>query len=132
MRQRPKQIKCFGFDCWHDYQTNPAVIELLVSTDAENYINWITLYPELRQGIQLFQIDPLGRKYTYLKIVVRETFGASKTYMNQIFLLEEYVPQTQESMSESQQHTDKSGYNYDAQFKAPEVSKPSFERQLKL
>ena len=28
MIERPKMIKCFGFDCWHDYSSNPRVIEL--------------------------------------------------------------------------------------------------------
>ena len=87
--KRPKFFKCFGFDCWHDYASNPAVIELSVSTDGNNYVCWTIVYPEMRPGVQLFQIDPLGRSYNFLKIVIKETYGAAKTYMNQIFLFED-------------------------------------------
>jgi hypothetical protein len=50
-------------------------------------------------------MDPLGKRYNFLKITVKETFGASKTYLNQIFLFEEYVALTTESITESQQQT---------------------------
>ena len=26
--ERPYLFRCFGFDCWHDYPTNPARIKL--------------------------------------------------------------------------------------------------------
>jgi hypothetical protein len=46
-------------------------------------------------------MDPLSSRYGFLKITIKETYGASKTYLNQFFLFEEYIPIT-ESMSESQ------------------------------
>ncbi|KAM3145479.1 hypothetical protein pb186bvf_002523 [Paramecium bursaria] len=106
MQERPRFIKCFGFDCWHDYTSNPSVIELWVSTDGENFITWITIYPELKQGIQLFQIDPLGSRYKFIKIFIKETFGGSKTYLNQVLLLEEYAAISTESVTESHQQTE--------------------------
>jgi len=45
-------------------------------------------------------MDPLSNRYNFIKITIKETFGASKTYINQFFLFEEYIPIT-ESMSES-------------------------------
>lgn len=39
--------------------------------------------------MQFFSIDPLAKMYNYLKVIVNETFGAAKTYINQVFLLEE-------------------------------------------
>jgi len=30
----------------------------------------------------LFAIDPIGPSYKYIEIVVQETFGANRTYMN--------------------------------------------------
>ena len=86
---RPKFFKCFGFDCWHDYSSNPAVIELQASTDGGNFVNWAVLYPELRPGLQIFNIDPLPRSYNFLKLIIKETHGAVKTYLNQVFLFEE-------------------------------------------
>ena len=47
LRVRPTFFKFIGFDCWHDYKSNPAVIELLVSTDGtKEYITWSTIYLE--------------------------------------------------------------------------------------
>ena len=40
-------LKCIGFDCWHDYSTNPKTIDILLSTDGENFITWTTLHAEL-------------------------------------------------------------------------------------
>lgn len=48
MRTRPKFFKSVAFDCWHDYKTNPAVIEFLVATDpSKDYITWSTFYLQL-------------------------------------------------------------------------------------
>lgn len=56
-------------------------------------------------------IDPLDSSYSYIKILIKETFGASKTYLNQLFLLaeppKEIVPnwteeKEQEMLDESQ------------------------------
>ena len=47
MVKRPKQFKCFGVDCWHDYQTNPKKIELQVSPNGQNFISWSTLQLEM-------------------------------------------------------------------------------------
>ena len=45
--ERPKQFKCIGFDCWHDYNSNPKRIEISLSTDCENFITWTTFLTEL-------------------------------------------------------------------------------------
>jgi len=47
LRVRSTFFKFIGFDCWHDYKSNPAVIELLVSADGiKEYITWSTIYLE--------------------------------------------------------------------------------------
>ncbi|EAR88232.2 hypothetical protein TTHERM_00023910 (macronuclear) [Tetrahymena thermophila SB210] len=90
LADRPKFFKCVAFDCWHDYKTNPSIIEFLVSTDnVKEYITWSTIYLELKEGLQVFQIDPLGRRYDFIKIIVKETYGGAKTYLNQVLLFEE-------------------------------------------
>jgi hypothetical protein len=78
----------------------------------------------------LFPIDPIGRKYNFVKLLIKETFGAAKTYINQVILLEEQVQVTTESMSESQQQTDKTQSNYkhaeyEHQFKPQAPPQPS-------
>jgi len=31
LADRPRAFKCIGWDCWHDYITNPATVEISVS-----------------------------------------------------------------------------------------------------
>ena len=57
-------------------------MEILVSTDELSFITWTVIHTELKAGIQLFSIDPLAQRYNYLKVIIKETFGASKTYLN--------------------------------------------------
>jgi len=45
--KRPVFYKCFGFYCWHDYPSNPSIIELLASTDGKNFITWTVIHAEL-------------------------------------------------------------------------------------
>ena len=45
--KRPRFYKCFGFYCWHDYPSNPSIIELLASTDGQNFITWTVIHAEL-------------------------------------------------------------------------------------
>ncbi|KAL4471680.1 hypothetical protein ABPG74_008573 [Tetrahymena malaccensis] len=89
LQERPRYFKCVGFDCWHDYSTNPAVIEISVSTDGSNFVTWATLRAELKAGVQLFSIDNLGKRYNFIKYNVKETHGASKVYMNRLYILED-------------------------------------------
>ncbi|EAR94425.2 hypothetical protein TTHERM_00046540 (macronuclear) [Tetrahymena thermophila SB210] len=89
LQQKPRYFKCVGFDCWHDYSTNPAVIEISVSTDGSNFVTWATLRAELKAGVQLFSIDNLGKRYNFIKFNVKETHGASKVYMNRLYILED-------------------------------------------
>ena len=38
----------------------------------------------------MFAVDPIGKSYKYIEIVVRETYGANRTYLNQIYLMEKH------------------------------------------
>ena len=44
-----------------------------------------------KQGVQLISVDPISEKYSFLKFTILETYGASKTYLNQVYLLEENI-----------------------------------------
>ena len=93
--QYPDNIyKTFGIFCWHGYNSNPKVIELLINetNDIKNEYQSLGLFNlELKSGIQTFPI-----KYTknidncknikYLKIIIKENFGEKWTYINQIML----------------------------------------------
>lgn len=93
IKNRPKSFQCFGWYCWHCYSSNPSVVSLSVSSDKNTFYKWASLQADLKAGVQIFIIDPITSKYKYLKIEIQETFGASRTYMNQVFLYEE-IPAT--------------------------------------
>ena len=52
-------------------------------------MSWATLRPEMVAGSQFFALDPIGQKYRFVQLVVRETFGASKTYLNSLYFFGE-------------------------------------------
>jgi hypothetical protein len=38
MYERPEEISCFGFDCWHDYPSNPGISVLKLSCHRDTGI----------------------------------------------------------------------------------------------
>jgi hypothetical protein len=61
-----------------------------VSKDGIYFRHWTSINTVHREGRQLFAIDPIGPSYKFIELIVKETFGANRTYMNQIFLLEQH------------------------------------------
>lgn len=59
-------VNMIGFDCWHDYASNPKCVELFVSADNQEYLNWAILNCDRRAGIQLFQLDQLEKSIQYI------------------------------------------------------------------
>ena len=96
-----KGFNTFGIYCWHAYNTNPKLIEILIS---DNYINnnnncnfnSLGIFElEMRDGIQLFPIDynvlddtSIKNKIKAFKIIIKSTYGGNKTYINQIMFYE--------------------------------------------
>ncbi|KRX01509.1 Galactose-binding domain protein [Pseudocohnilembus persalinus] len=87
LQTRPKHFKCIGFYFWHDYNTNPSIIEVQLSTDNSTFITWISIKLAQQTGSQFIAIDPISSRYTHMKLIVKETYGGAKTYINQVFLL---------------------------------------------
>lgn len=61
------------------------------TTSTGELSSWKWYQGELIQiaGCQFFEIDPLPTCYSYFKVVVHETFGDPRVYVNQMFLLAE-------------------------------------------
>jgi len=89
LRERPKTLRCFGVKCWHSYSSNPAVIDLYVGGQDRDYEMLTSITMKQKTGTQYFPIPAQNYKGTFLKVVVMQTFGADKTYINQVFLLED-------------------------------------------
>ena len=96
-----KGFNSFGIYCWHAYNTNPKLIEILISDNYNNNSknsNFSSLgifELELRDGIQLFPIDynvlddtSIKNKIKAFKIIIKSTYGSDKTYINQIMFYE--------------------------------------------
>lgn len=96
MTQRPKFIyKYFGIYCWHAFSTNPKTIEIFIAQVNNSYISMGIFEVGLQPGRQFFIFDKSRfqscPKVNFLKIVIKETFGGSNTYLNQVFLFDESV-----------------------------------------
>lgn len=63
---------------------------MFLSKDGIQFKHWSTLNLAFREGKQLFPIDPIGPSYKYLEIIVKDTYGTARTYINQIFLIEKH------------------------------------------
>lgn len=87
LKSRPGEMRGFGWYCWHGYSSNPSIVELYISSDGKDYIPWGSFHAQLKAGGCFYSIDPITREYKYIKIIINETFGASRTYINQLYLL---------------------------------------------
>ena len=95
-KEIPKKISAIGIYCWHAYPTNPKLIEIQISKN--NGITFISLGNFdlcLKPGKQLLQFDyelnpPLvENKFDFvIKLIIKETFGDKRTYINNIYLYE--------------------------------------------
>jgi len=96
-KEMPKKISAIGIYCWHAYPTNPKLIEILISKN--NGINFVSLGNFdlcLKPGKQLLQFDyelnpPLIKENKLdliIKLIIKETFGDKRTYINNIYLYE--------------------------------------------
>ena len=105
LKSYPKKgLNTFGIYCWHAYNTNPKLIELLISTNynstnKNNNFNSLGVFElELRDGLQLFKMDynvlgdeKIKNKIKAIKLVIKSSFGGNKTYINQVMFYENTV-----------------------------------------
>jgi len=93
IRKPRDYFKYFGIYCWHAYSTNPKVIEIQFSKDNRNFKSFGKYCLMLRPGTQFFEIKNSKllelQKYRYVKILVKETYGGNRTYLNCVYLFDE-------------------------------------------
>jgi hypothetical protein len=84
-------IKTIGWECWHDYTTNPREIRLHVSRDGTKFKIWDTFTAKkLKAGQSLFCCEPISAElYPFIALEIMSTFGGKQTYLNRIFLCSE-------------------------------------------
>ena len=95
MEKKPENFffKYFAIYCWHAYSTNPKIIQILVSENNKKYFDLGDYELAMSPKIQYFQIENLDRiknkGIKFIKLIIKETFGGSRTYINQIFFYDE-------------------------------------------
>ena len=91
------KISGIGIYCWHAYPTNPKLIEIQISKNKGNtFISLGNFDLCLKPGKQLLQFDyeinPALIKENIsdiiIKLIIKETFGDKRTYINNIYLYE--------------------------------------------
>ena len=95
----PKKLSTIGIYCWHAYSTNPKLIEILISVNnSNNYISLGNFDLGLKPGMQLLQLDEdllldnddnKLNENIFIKIIIKETFGGKRTYINNLLLYED-------------------------------------------
>lgn len=94
MKKNPKGFfKYWGVYCWHAFSTNPKKIELQISEDNKYYYSLGNYELRMKPGKQFFTIDQNGyknvKKVNYIRIIIKEAFGETRTYLNQVFFFDE-------------------------------------------
>ena len=89
-------FKYFGIYCWHAYSTNPKTIQISFSENNNKYYLIGEFELNMSPSPQFFQIDNITiqkniKKIKYLKLIIKETFGGNRTYINQIFLYDDTI-----------------------------------------
>ena len=97
LKEFPKKLTAIGIYCWHAYPTNPKLVEILISkNDENNFISFGNFDLCLKPGRQLLQLDEENdinllnteNNNYIIKIIIKETFGDKRTYINNIYLYE--------------------------------------------
>ena len=97
LKEYPKKLCALGIYCWHAYPTNPKLVEILVSKNNDNnFISFGNFDLCLKPGRQLLQLDEENdtnflkteNNNYFIKIIIKETYGDKRTYINNIYLYE--------------------------------------------
>ena len=116
-------FKYFGIYCWHSYTTNPKIIQISFSENNNKYYNIGEFELNMLPSPQFFQIDNIInkrniKKIKYLKLIIKETFGGNRTYINQVFLFDDtieiksnyFLNDNEEHLEESENEEDEKKY----------------------
>ena len=97
-KEYPEKISAIGIYCWHAYPTNPKLIEIQISKNkGESYISLGNFDLCLKPGRQLLQLEDDSEyiltndisEKLILKLIIKETFGDKRTYINNIYLYDD-------------------------------------------
>ena len=90
---RPKYFKAFGIQCLFQLKSNPKIIEFQILRNFDKNFISLGFYKFLyKNDIQIYIFDKkINFEYIIkLKIIIKETYGDNKTYLNKFFLFENF------------------------------------------
>ena len=122
-------FKYFGIYCWHAYTTNPKTIQISFSENNNKYFLIGEFELNMSPSPQFFQIDNITikkniKKIKFLKLIIKETFGGNRTYINQIFLYDDTIDINYNySLSNYEENLNESDDDYNNNFKPISPSK---------
>ena len=98
-KEFPKKISAIGIYCWHAYPTNPKLIEVQISKNKGKTFTSLGNFDLcLKPGRQLLQLEDdsecidtkdINSNDLIIKLIIKETFGDKRTYINNIYLYED-------------------------------------------
>lgn len=98
-KEFPKKISAIGIYCWHAYPTNPKLIEVQISKNKGKIFTSLGNFDLcLKPGRQLLQLEDdsecidtkdINSNDLIIKLIIKETFGDKRTYINNIYLYED-------------------------------------------
>ena len=120
-KEFPKKISAIGIYCWHAYPTNPKLIEIQISKnkDKKSFISLGNFDLCLKPGRQLLQLDDELDYITtkdinnnnnndlIIKLIIKETFGDKRTYINNIYLYEDINMRGKKFLTSTEQTKEK-------------------------
>jgi hypothetical protein len=84
-------IRYIGWYVWHDYLTNPKVVEVTSGADVAAMQPLITCTAYAGSGVQLWELpEPLPASHRLVRFKVVSTFGGSYTYVNRWYAFSEH------------------------------------------
>ena len=93
--RRPLIVHGFGIYCGAASETNPKIVEILISKKNSPFISLGNYELSLCSGTQVLTTDEiLFFDVTYVKFIIKETYGGYRTYINNVFLYE-HLPETE-------------------------------------
>ena len=106
LKKYPKKITSIGIFCWHAYPSNPKLIEILISKDnKKTFLSLGNFDLFLKPGKQLLQLEDDSNyildnnkniENIIIKLIIKETYGEKRTYINNIFLYEDIIINNQQ------------------------------------
>ena len=95
MKSRPLVVHGFGIYCGSSTETNPKIVEILIAKHHCPFISLGSYELSLCSGTQVLTTDEiLFFDIAAIKIVIKETYGGYRTYINKVYIYE-HLPETE-------------------------------------